>query len=450
MPASMPSPPPPGRHHSDVPVPTGLVLSPVRGLRYAATRLPGGDIGPVTSPPYDVIDTDGVRVLEERHPHNVIRLILPRDEPNAPGSRYRRAADTLAGWRRDGVLCPDEQPALYVYEESGVDEDSGTAHTQRGLLGAVAMAAADAGTVLPHENTMAGPVADRLALTAATEANLEPIFLVYHGGGAASATVAAAGADGEPPLLTASTDDGLTHRLWAITDQACLAEVARDLHPRRAVIADGHHRYATYLRHQADQHAGGAGAGPWDFGLALLVDASAFGPQVHAIHRVVRSLPVAKAVAAAGTAFQVERLTGPLPVALDRLTAARPDGYAFVLAGDDEYHLLTEPSATAMAAAVPAERSAAWRALDVTVAHSLLIASLWRLADREDVVDFCPDAAEAVRAATAAGGTALLLAPTPVEEVIAVAAAGERMPRKSTLFMPKPRSGIVLRAYADN
>ena len=136
--------------------------------------------------------------------------------------------------------------------------------------------------MLPHENTMAGPVADRLALTEATQANLEPIYLVYSGGGAAAQAVSSV--DGQEPLASASVD-GVTHRIWAITDPETLRAIAGDLLPRRAVIADGHHRYATYLRHQADRHAAGAGAGPWDRGLALLVDASTYGPQVHAIHR---------------------------------------------------------------------------------------------------------------------------------------------------------------------
>jgi uncharacterized protein (DUF1015 family) len=427
-----------------VPAPAGLVLAPFRGLRYDPAGESGADIGPLTSPPYDVLDDAGVCELEQRHPHNIVRVILPRDEPNAPGSRYRRAARTLADWRRAGVLRPDAQPALYVYEESG------GGHIQRGLLGAVGLTAPEAGIVLPHENTMAGPVADRLALTEAIAANSEPIFLVYDGGGAASAAVAAAGADGQPPLLVAHTEDGLTHRLWAITDSDQLAVIAADLHPRRAVIADGHHRYATYLRHQRDRHAAGAGPGPWDYGLTMLVDATMFGPHVQAIHRVVPSLPPAAAVAAAAEAFSVAPVSGSLPDVLDALHTARRTGPAFVVAGAQQAYLLTEPNPAALTAAVDPRRSAAWRSLDVTVAHSLLISRLWRLTDSEDVVEFRHDAAEAVAAAAAAGGTALLLAPTPVADVLAVAAVAERMPRKSTLFTPKPRTGIVLRAFADN
>ena len=426
-----------------VPAPSGLELVPFRALRYDPSV--AGPLGPLTSPPYDVIDEDGVRRYEANSPNNVVRLILPRATPGGGGSAYDGAARLLAEWRQAGVLAPDPEPALYAYEMR-----DGEAVT-RGLIGALALVDPDAGIVLPHENTMAGPVADRLALTAATECNTEPIYLVYDGGGAASAVVADVGS--RPPLAEATTEDGLAHRLWAITDPDTLAAVADDLRPRRAVIADGHHRYANFRQHQADRHAQGAGPGPWDHGLAFLVDATAFGPQVHAIHRVVPSLPVAEAARRAEAAFAVRRLDdGPLDdalEALEALAAAGKAGTAFVLAGPEGRWLLTTPDEGALAAHLPAESSAAWRALDVTVAHHLLVRAVWGLTDDEQTVWYRHDAPSAEAAAAEHGGTALLLNPTPVEAVIAVAAAGERMPRKSTYFTPKPRTGFVLRAYAD-
>lgn len=423
-----------------VPTPRGLELVPFRALRYDEAT--AGPLGPLTSPPYDVIDEDGVRRYEAMSPYNVVRLILPRD-PADGGTRYDAAAALLAAWREAGVLRPDAAPALYAYEMR--DGESVT----RGLVGALALVDPDAGIVLPHENTMAGPVSDRLALTAATGCNTEPIYLVYDGGGAASAAVSDVG--GQPPLATATTEDGLVHRLWAITDPDVLAAIAADLHTRRAVIADGHHRYANYLRHQADRHAAGDGTGPWDYGLVFLVDATAFGPQVHAIHRVVPGLRVADAARLAEAAFTVRRLddTPDASTALEALANAGKGGPAFVLSGPDGRWLLTDPDPAALDTHLPADASAAWRGLDVTVAHHLLIRGLWQLADNEDVVWFRHDAPSAEAAAAEHDGTALLLNPTPVEAVIAVAAAGERMPRKSTFFTPKPRTGLLLRAFAD-
>ena len=424
---------------ASLPVPGGLVLAPFRALRYGSAQ--GTALARLLSPPYDVIDSAQRRALEESDPHNVIRLILPRDEDGAPGSAYSRAAGTLRAWRAGGVLRADSAPALYVYEM-----DDGGAQT-RGLVGAVHLTPPDAQIVLPHENTMAGPVADRLALTRATQANLEPIYLVYSGSGAASQVVASA--DGADPIAETTTDDGITHRVWAVSDPETLRAIAGDLLPRRAVIADGHHRYATYLRHQAAQHAAGRGRGPWDRGLTLLVDASVYGPQVHPIHRVLPGLPLAKAVRGASAGFAVQRLDGGESNVASALAKAGAAGPAFVLTDGSQWLLLTGPDQERLARAIPTDRSAAWRGLDVTVAHRFLVDDLWALPDSEDVVDFRHDLESAVAAARATGGTALLLNPTPVEAVVAVAAAGDRMPRKSTLFTPKPRTGLLLRAYDD-
>ena len=437
-----------------LPRPAGLVLAPLRGLRPAPR---GGDdgVGAVLMPPYDVVDAAGVAALEARDPHNAVRLVLPRDPEGVPGGRYAAAAAALAAWRAEGALLLDPEPALYVYEMRVPD-----GHVQRGLLGGVGLTPAEDGIVLPHENTMAGPVADRLAILTATATDLEPIFLVYDGGGAASALVADVEQRAGDPVALATTPDGTRHRLWAVTAADVLAEVAADLLPRRAVIADGHHRYATYLQHQAEQHTAGRGPGAWDRGLALLVDATGYGPQVHAIHRALPTLPLADALAGAARAFTVERLPDFAPggvggtdaavghaAALARLAEAPHP--AFLLSDGQQVHLLTGPDPAALEAALPPDRSAAWRGLDVAVAHLLLVGELWGLPDTVDVVGYAHDVPEALTAAAAAGGTALLLAPTPVADVAAVAAAGERMPRKSTLFTPKPATGLVLRPHAD-
>jgi uncharacterized protein (DUF1015 family) len=421
----------------------GLVLAPFRGLRFAPDRVP--DLGAVTSPPYDVVGPEGVTSLEQADPHNVVRIILPRADPDDPESRYRRAAATLAAWRAEGVLVADDQPGLYVYEQ--VTGTGGSQAVSRGLVGALGLRQAEAAVVLPHEDVMPGPVEDRLRLMRATAANPEPILLTYDGGGPASDLVDRTAA--VPPLLGTVTADGARHRLWQVTDPDDLAAVAADLEPRRALIADGHHRYATYLRLQAEQRAAGHGPGPWDYGLALLVDSARHPLRVAAIHRVAPGIPPDKAVELAAGHFRVEALDGGPSRAVGALVDLPAGEPAFAVTDGERCWLLSDPDPAAVDRLVPDDRPRTWRRLDATVLHLVLLDQVWRVPDRYPDLQYHHDLATAVRTAGQTGGTAVLLRPVPERLVRDLAAAGVRLPRKSTSFGPKPRNGLVLRTLDE-
>lgn len=425
-----------------------LVLRAFRGLRYAPDRV--ADLGAVTSPPYDVVDDEEARRLKAAEPHNVVRLILPRaadrhaadraDRADGGVSSYQHAADLLTAWIATGVLITDATPALYVYEQR-----TPTA-LQRGLIGALGLRDPGDHVVLPHENVLPGPVADRLELMRATQANLEPIFLLYDGRGPASQLVDEV-ADKEPPVVAAHVA-GTQQRLWAINDTERLTAIAADLRERQALIADGHHRYATYLRLRDERHRAGHGAGPWDFGLALLVDYAAYPPEMRAMHRAVDGLRLETALRAAAEQFKVRPLAGTLADALAELRRARAGGApAFVLANGRQQHLLHEPRAEWAATAARPNRAPLVRALDATLMTDGLLGSLWGIGDDEPRVRYEHDPEAAVRRAEQRGGTAVLLTPPTVADVLGVAVAGERMPRKSTSFGPKPCNGLVLRRF---
>jgi uncharacterized protein (DUF1015 family) len=477
----------------------GLVLMPFRGVRYAPARV--GELANVTSPPYDVIGPGTLEQLRAASPYNIVRLILPEPERGPAGTASPAGAAALEGapradaravgqlaaarlrdWLDDGVLAVDPSPALYVYEQRG------PGYVQRGLIGLVQVGTT---AIHPHEDVMPGPVAGRRELMAAVRGNLEPILLVYNGGAGAGGHGGTAGvapaavsttsrlvdftAEQRAPLARTVTDDGVTHRLWALTDPAEHAAIAADLAARTALIADGHHRYAAYGELRASMRGAGHDAGPWDYGLAFLVDADEYPLRLGPIHRVIPHLNPAEAARLAAQAFSVAELpaTGPgldadtgstgstaggagpridrqgLADALRRLAEAGQQGTAFLLAGRDGYRLLSRPDGDELADAMPSGASSRWRALDASVMQELLLARLWSIKDNERDVLISHDAEEAVRLAVETGGTAVLCNPMRLAAVTDLAAHGERVPRKSTSFGPKPRTGLVLRTFDD-
>jgi len=416
----------------------GLELAPFRGVRFDLRRI--HDIAKVTAPPYDVIEPEERAALETADPHNIVRLVLPRSGTADPEERYRRAAGILNLWLTEGILVPDAGgPALYVYEQ----RSGGT--LQRGLIGALGLRDPGERVVLPHEDVLAGPVADRLGLMRATEANLEPILMRYEGGGPASDAIDRVSAT--PPLFASDAVDGSTHRLWRLDDEEALTVIAADLADRQALIADGHHRYATYLRLQAERRAAGDGPGPWDYGLALLVDATRHPLGLHAIHRVVTGLEPERAARLAARHARVDDVSGAtVDAALERLDAVT--GPAVLLGGGERHWLVHEVDPALVDELVPHDRPEAWRRLDATVLDRLVIPHVWGVPNPAESVSYHHAAGPAMRLADAVGGTAVLMRATDVGTVLFLARQGVRMPRKSTSFWPKPRSGFVLRTFS--
>jgi uncharacterized protein (DUF1015 family) len=436
---------------AEVPSPaTGLEIRPFRALTYRQ-RDPS-HLARVSSPAYDLVTAAGREELAAADPHNIVRLILPRVErvPGAgepaiatPGSA-ELAVRTLHRWEGEGVLVRDDRPALWLYEMLPADGAQAT----RGWLGAVALPPPGSRAVLPHEDTYAPAVEGRRRLLEATRTDLEPIVLA-HDPEPALAALSARVRESDPELHLVD-DDGVTHRLWRVGDPRLVAEVIEALRRTGAVIADGHHRFAAAQAHHRDRPDSPGS----DAILALVTPMGPSGLRVEAIHRVVPDLGLDAAVAAAAGGFSVEDRTpagvpGPGAVAAEvRRWLHGTDDPGFLLSDGRRLVRLGRPSADVLAT-VPAEAPAAWRGLDVVLAQHGLQSSLWHRRDDPASVIVAHDVDEALHTAATRDGTALLLrAPSPAD-VADVARAGARMPRKSTLFVPKPRTGLVLRPHDD-
>ena len=436
---------PPSSADSRAPVVTGLEVRPFRALTYR--RRDPGHLSRVSSPAYDLVTPEGRERLAAADPHNVVRLILPAvgpasgEDAAAPRSWASLAAETLRDWTAAGVLELDDSTALWVYELAPVD---GTPPTV-GWLGAVALPPSGSPAVLPHEDTYPVAVEGRRALLAATRTDLEPIVLAHDPEPAVTSVTERARRG--PATLEVADAEGVRHRLWRVADPALMRAAVQALGRTRAVIADGHHRFAAAQAHQrsAPDLAGA------DAVLSLVTSSGPGGLRVEAIHRVIADLPLDRAVASARAGFSVSELPATpgaeaAGVAARWLSAA--PGGSLLLSDGQRLVALSEPAADVLDA-VPEEAPPAWRALDVVLVHHGLFDRLWHLDDAPTTVGIAHDIPTALREARERGGTAVLLRPPSPGDVAAVARAGARMPRKSTLFVPKPRTGLVLRPLSS-
>ena len=361
--------------------------------------------------------------------------MLPEAAPGGPdGDRYRLAAERLAGWRAKGVLRRDPQPVLYVLAQD-FTLPTGERLTRRGVFAAVAAEGYEPRRVRPHERTHAGPKADRLALMRATATNIESIFLLAPDRDRALANAVASVSQGKPDATAELNGVGI--RLWIVRDVSRFPFPVSPLY-----IADGHHRYETASAY-ALENPGGA----TDRVLALIVSAQDPGLAVLPTHRVIF-----------GTGRDVERMLPRWrewfevqPLAADRdpvaaLASIGHDRTACLVADRSQIlALLLKPGA--LPDRLPSlAQSTAVRDLDVAQIESLVVKEILGAGMSTPIVRYVADANEALGMVQHGGAAvAILLNPTKVEQVFAVADAGDVMPPKSTYFVPKVPSGLVLR-----
>jgi uncharacterized protein (DUF1015 family) len=386
-------------------------VAPFVGLRY--DPVVAGPIAQLTAPPYDVISDPHRDGFHEASPYNVAHLDLAVGslDPDHEESRYARAAELLAAWQRTGVLRADEEPSYDVYELSWGDAPGRPAGRIRGVFAALTLEPWG-GSVIPHEETMPGPVEDRLALLRATGTHLSPIYGTITGPSEPLARLLDR-VCAEDPLADLIDEEGVRHRLWRVSGAEPIGEW---LAPADLLIADGHHRYTTALEYRDERHAA-SGPGAWDAILTFIVDTGTQHVPVLPYHRVQLS----------GRTPAHDAQVGDL---VDLLAGVDDDqGRVGVIARD-------RSGAVSLGFMTFAGPPPVVRAL-----HEELLDPV----APGDALHFTHDATDAERAVRSGEAVAAyILPPTTPERVLAAIARGERLPRKSTFFWPKPRTGLVL------
>ncbi|MDD5558603.1 DUF1015 domain-containing protein [Candidatus Methylomirabilis sp.] len=439
------------------------LIAPFRGLRYNPDRVK--DLSLVMAPPYDVISPEGQRAFHARHEQNVIRLILGEALAGDDEARnqYSRAGDYFRRWQTEHVLVRDATPAVYLYQQTFQSHGAGTL-TRYGLIGLVRLEEFGSRTVFPHERTLGAAKADRLRLMQACHANLSSVFGVYPGRILELDRLVAA-AEESRPTIDLTDWDGIRHRVWICQDREAIGRLQAECTSTPIFIADGHHRYETALHFRDLMRANEKGdpvqtqKRPYNYIMMTLVSAEDPGLVILPIHRLLRHLPGGSLdgyLPQLTRQFAVERLPVPrdpeaaASALLGRLRQTQDGTHCFGLYGGDERaYLLTLADERALEAKAEEDKPPVYRRLDVTIVHSLLIQGPWsrhglgNLPD--DAISYNHDAAEAIRLVQQEGwAAAILLNPTKITEVQAVAEAALRMPPKSTFFYPKLLTGLVI------
>ena len=399
------------------------LITPFRGLRPAP-----GQAAAVAAPPYDVLSSEEARIRAAGKPWSFLHISkpeidLPADtDPHAP-QVYRKAAENLERMLAAGILRRDPAPCYYAYRLTMGE------HVQTGLVAAASVAAYDANRIRKHEFTRPDKEDDRVRQIEALNAQTGPVLLAYPPAAAIDALLALAA--GGTPDMDVTADDGIRHTLWAVRDSRLIGDFSAAFDALPALyIADGHHRSAAASRVAASRH----GAGESGYFLSVIFPHHQM--RILDYNRVVKDLNGLSEDAFIARVAQNFAVT---PSAV-QVKPAQPGEIGMYLGGR-WLRLVIDPKL--IPGADPVAR------LDVSLLTEFLLAPALGIHDlRHDKrIDFVGgirglDELEK-RVNSGEMDVAFALHPTQMEELMAVADAGEVMPPKSTWFEPKLADGLV-------
>ncbi|MBE3599489.1 MAG: DUF1015 domain-containing protein [Limnochordaceae bacterium] len=453
-------------------------VAALRGVRFQPARV--GSLEGVIAPPYDVVTRRHIQEYMERNPYNVIQLDvglastqdLRLGSWDEVGTRFRQ-------WLDAGVLAVDPDPAVYVVRHRYRLMD-GSDHVLTFALVGLRAGQGPERAALPHERTVAAVREDRIRQLRRCRAHFSPILALVSDPQLAIQRALEAACQA-PPGATAAAPDGGQIELWVHPAEtgpgrAVMDALAAGVDAHPAIIADGHHRYeaACELAAQEAKGNGVAEEAGSRWVLAGLASLEGGGLSILPVHRIVGP-PGASTVERLRLALYDHFLTlspAELPPSVrerqkemvaDPIQAARAVAEIRRHLGRPVAGVVWGPQAIEWMA-VPAK--AVWRgnasapdysgaAADVAMLHQGPLAA-WRPAVDGDGaapggardqhwIRYTPDPREAVRMVIeGAAAASILVAPIHLGDVRDAAAAGRRMPEKSTYFYPKLTSGLVI------
>ena len=406
-------------------------VRPFPALHYDLNAI--SSLGDVTAPPYDGVDDAARADLLARSPFNVVEIDLPRSEG---GNIYEHAEGTLEEWILTGILKQDREPGVWALTQEYNGPDGGI-HIRNAILARVRVEDYGPGRIRPHERTQPGPKQDRLDLTRATRFNLSPIFSLT----TRDAWPAVAPVTGSDPWAEVLGGDGTLNRIWRVTDPETHRAVSWELNEAELLIADGHHRYETARTYRDE--VGGEGAHCYT--LMALTGLDDPGLTIFPIHRLLSGLTDPDLVdhfrRGIEDAFETVTEDQADPAGLDG-----PGCFGLVEAdGARRLLRLRDPGALDR---LFEGRSEAYRNLDAAILEKVVFSEILGMSEADVEakrgLGYAKSIDEAVGEVEAGDAqAAFILRATPVEQVRAVADAGETMPPKSTYFFPKIPTGIA-------
>ncbi|UCF13075.1 MAG: DUF1015 domain-containing protein [Thermoplasmatales archaeon] len=428
-------------------------ISPFKGITYNKEKT--GKLDKVMSPPYDIISEKMQSELYEKHPYNFVKLILGKQSPDdtEKNNRYTRARKLFDEWQKQSVLLESDKSAIYPYKiEYKINNEKKTMNGFFVLL----KLDPDYKMVKAHERTLSKPKADRLNLMRACHANLEPIQLLYIDEDDNIRKKVDGALDN--PIIEVNGYDGFTHKLWKLDNEDIISIITNKLKDEILFIADGHHRYQTainYANELKEEMDNNGDTASFNYRMVILANMFDKGLSILPTHRLLKmpGFNLKELIERLSEFFNIEEKgIGNKGKDYDEIgknvmkDIETKSGHKFALYWKNKYYVLTLKDEGVMDE-LAHDRSSTWRTLDVSILHKIILEKLFGVNEKnlEDHVKYTRVDGEAIQFVEEGKfDFSFFMNATKIEELKAIADAGEHMPQKSTYFLPKMLSGLVM------
>ena len=443
------------------------IIQPFNGVFYHPKQQK--NLSQLVAPPYDVITAEYKQELLARDPHNIIRLILGKSAQEKgkprPDEEYHQAAETLKAWRREHILVSDQKPAFYYLEEEF--SALGKLYCRKGFIGLLELDGLSSRSVLPHEKTMSGPKEDRLKLMSSCRADFSQIFTLYDDPDLVIEQELQQHRETREPFISLKSVVGIERRIWPVRNPAAIERIREILAPQSLFIADGHHRFETALNYRQlrrQQEGNPDNRQPYDYVMVYCTNTSSTDLAILPTHRLVSAYPGLNRKMFTEKVEEIFQLSPVHPSAQAPKSIANHLLRVLNLKGEENNRFVVvignKPDCFLVSLEPRRGRElmknmpSSLTSLDVSVLDHLLFKQALGInagdMETQRYTSFIQDAGAAVESVMKGENQmAVLLRPTDINQVKSVAAAGEKMPQKSTFFYPKLLTGLILYLFGD-
>lgn len=436
-----------------------------RGYRYNSGKI--ANLGSVVSPPYYNMSDEDQNTLYEKSDYNAVRLFSGiRSEDDTPDNNsFTRSKEYLDKWIDEGILVRDDEPVIYMYEQT-IDM-SGTLYSNTSFVALVELEDIGSGGIVPCEKPHEGSLANRYELLSATNADITMINCIYMEQERDLYNLMNELREEKADVEFSSSDDAgevVQERLWKISYKPTIDFIIEHFKDISLYITDGQTRYEACLKYRNYMKANNpnhTGNEPYNYMMMSLSNSNSDGLVSLPVHRKVktpRNFSEAHFIAGSQDHFKVEKIIvdstedSLVHTMVKQIATVKSETRIAAYCGGDYFYRMVLQDNDYIKKEVYPEMSKEYCKLDIVALNKLVFEDVFRIKEEDAEKYISPTRSYKSCYRDVRDGyydIMFILNPVKLDQIKNITAVGERLPEMTVSVYPKPSVGIIINVKED-